>query len=522
MKATSRHGPTGDSLKNGRDVGNQARVLVVDDERPILGLIESFFTAKGLECQTTSDPANALEAVQARPFDVVVTDIHMKGFSGVELLEKVKEVDPSTLVILMTGRPTVDSAVRSVRARAYDYVTKPFELEDLYGVVERALEKQRLERENTALKDTLALYRITQAVAASVDEHEVLRMVLQTAERELDAERVQLFRVGDDGTMEPWGETEDREASRLAARIADRVLAGDDEVHTTGQESPRPAAGAPILGPGDEILGALVALRRPGDHPFDSGSLKVLLVLAGNAGAAITSARQSRRAIETRAGLVAANAATVGALVSALDAREHETRTHSIRVTQYALRLAREIDYPSGELAHLKFGSMLHDIGKIGVSDSILLKPGPLTEDEWQEIRRHPMIGYQILKDISFLTDAAKIVLYHQERYDGTGYPFGLEGNDIPLGARLFAVVDTFDAMTSDRPYRSALTYDHVVEEVHRENGSQFDPEIVEAFLRVDRDEWTRIREETEEARYNWEELSMRGGFVGVAELSTA
>jgi len=501
------------------DIDRQPRVLVVDDERPILGLIRSFFSSKGLECETTPDPEEALEAIEGRPFDIVVTDIHMKGLSGVELLERVKEVDPDTLVILMTGRPTVDTAVRSVRAQAYDYVTKPFEMEDLYAVVNRALEKQRLERENTALKDTLALYRITQAVTTSVDEHDVLRMVLDTAEKELEAEDVELFLVDDDGEMEWWSDGSGKNGDDLAVRVSQKVRDAGEEVVAERGENGRAVAGAPIVGRGDEVLGALVALR-DGPRPFDPASLKVLLVLAGNAAAAITSAREARRVIETRAGLVSANAATVGALVSALDAREHETRTHSIRVTQYALRLAREIDYPHAELAHLKFGSMLHDIGKIGISDSILLKPGPLTEDEWKEIRRHPMIGYQILRDISFLKDAAKIVLYHQERYDGTGYPFGLAGDAIPLGARLFAVVDTYDAMTSDRPYRSALTYDDVVEEVARENGSQFDPKLTEAFLRIPEEEWLRIRDETEDARYNWEELSLRGGFSGLAELT--
>ena len=182
-------------------------------------------------------------------------------------------------------------------------------------------------------------------------------------------------------------------------------------------------------------------------------------------------------------------------LVSVLDAREHETEVHSLRVAEYALRLAAEIDLPPGQRTDLKFGALLHDIGKIGVPDAVLLKPGPLTDEEWEQVRRHPMIGFQILRDFTFLENAARIVLYHQERFDGSGYPFGLAGDAIPIGARLFAIVDTFDAMTTDRPYRAAVTYDDVVRELTDQRGVQFDPDFVDAFLRVPADEWARIRE---------------------------
>jgi cyclic di-GMP phosphodiesterase len=191
-------------------------------------------------------------------------------------------------------------------------------------------------------------------------------------------------------------------------------------------------------------------------------------------------------------------------LISALDAREHENHVHSLRVTRYALRLAAEIDLSPGQRIELEFGALLHDVGKIGVSESILLKPGPLTEDEWEQMRRHPMMGFQILRDMEFLEGAARIVLYHQERYDGTGYPFGLAGDAIPIGARLFAIVDTFDAMTSERPYRAAVTYDDVVQELTRTRGLQFDPVLVDAFLRVPAEDWARIRGETVEAPFAW------------------
>ncbi len=178
--------------------------------------------------------------------------------------------------------------------------------------------------------------------------------------------------------------------------------------------------------------------------------------------------------------------ATLEALAAALDARDSETGGHSSRVTVYTMDMARElgIEERSDNWLDIERASLLHDVGKIGVSDAILNKPGPLTSEEWQQMRKHPAIGYEMLKDVKFLSSAAEIVYAHHERFDGKGYPVGLKGEDVPLGARIFAVADAFDAMTSNRPYRRALSVDKAKEEIVGNSGSQFDPRIVEAFLR--------------------------------------
>jgi putative nucleotidyltransferase with HDIG domain len=178
--------------------------------------------------------------------------------------------------------------------------------------------------------------------------------------------------------------------------------------------------------------------------------------------------------------------ATLEALAAALDARDSETGGHSSRVTVYTMDMAEEMGVPKGtdEWLDIERASLLHDVGKIGVSDAILNKPGPLTSEEWQQMRKHPAIGYEMLKDVKFLSTAAKIVYSHHERYDGKGYPVGLKGEDVPLGARIFAVADAFDAMTSNRPYRRALSVEKAQEEILNNSGSQFDPGVVEAFLR--------------------------------------
>jgi putative nucleotidyltransferase with HDIG domain len=176
---------------------------------------------------------------------------------------------------------------------------------------------------------------------------------------------------------------------------------------------------------------------------------------------------------------------TLEALVNALDARDQETKGHSMRVSRYMMEVARQLGVRPGsaEWLDMQRGSLLHDVGKIGVGDAILLKPGKLTDDEWLEMRRHPGVGYQMLKQISFLKGAAEIILTHHERWDGKGYPRGLTQDAIPLGARIFVVVDTFDAITSDRPYRRAAPADAARAEILKHAGSQFDPRIVEAFM---------------------------------------
>jgi putative nucleotidyltransferase with HDIG domain len=186
---------------------------------------------------------------------------------------------------------------------------------------------------------------------------------------------------------------------------------------------------------------------------------------------------------------------TLEALVTALDAREHETHAHSQRVKEYALTLARELGLRHDDLIQTGRGALLHDVGKIGVPDSILLKPGKLNEQEWVEMKKHPQIGYTILKNIEFLSPSAEIVLCHHERWDGKGYPYGLAGLDIPLGARIFAVVDTLDAMTSDRPYRKALSFEAAFKEIRSCAGTQFDPRVADAFLSITPESWKEIHD---------------------------
>lgn len=175
--------------------------------------------------------------------------------------------------------------------------------------------------------------------------------------------------------------------------------------------------------------------------------------------------------------------ATMTSLAQVVEAKDSTTRGHLDRTQRYGLALAERVDPRLVERPEVAYGFFLHDIGKVGIPESVLCKPGPLTDDEWDIMRTHPSIGAQIVEPIRFLEGAVEIVRTHHERWDGRGYPIGLRGEEIPLAARVFAIADCFDAMTSDRPYRAAMSFGEAFEEIRLGSGTQFDPDIVEVFL---------------------------------------
>jgi response regulator RpfG family c-di-GMP phosphodiesterase len=185
---------------------------------------------------------------------------------------------------------------------------------------------------------------------------------------------------------------------------------------------------------------------------------------------------------------------TLKALAAALETRDTDTHGHSERVVSFSLRLGRELNLDEDQLRSLEFGALLHDIGKIGIPDMILRKPAALTDDEWATMRRHPALGQQILRGIEFLEGAARVVGQHHEKWDGTGYPQGLRAEEIDLNARIFAVADAFDAITSNRVYRAGRSYEVAVAELEEFAGRQFDPQVVAAFRRIPAEEWEELR----------------------------
>jgi response regulator RpfG family c-di-GMP phosphodiesterase len=197
---------------------------------------------------------------------------------------------------------------------------------------------------------------------------------------------------------------------------------------------------------------------------------------------------------QTLASLEGSYRMTLKALVAALETRDTDTHGHSERVVNFSLRLGRELGLDKDQLRSLEFGSLLHDIGKIGIPDAILRKPAHLTDEEWQQMRQHPSLGQRILAGIEFLEGAARVVAEHHEKWDGSGYPLGLRGREIDFNARIFAVVDAFDAMVSNRVYRAGKSYELAAAELDRCAGQHFDPDVVAAFHRVPREDWKALR----------------------------
>ena len=348
----------------------RARILVADDEPEIRHVLSDLLSPH-YDCEAVGSAEEALELLRGGAYDLIISDIMMGGMSGLDLIPRVRELSPDTVVIMISGVQTVESAINALRAGAFDYVMKPFDLHHVEAAVSRAL------------------------------EHHFLRV---------EKRRYETY---------------------LEEMVAQRT---------------------------EELDGALRSL---GD----------------------------------------AYRTTLKALTAALETRDLETHGHSERVVNFSLRLGQELGLDAEQMRSLEFGSLLHDIGKIGVPDAILRKPAKLTDEEWVRMREHPLHGQKILRGIEFLEGAARVVAQHHEKWDGSGYPLGLRGAQIDLNARIFAVADAFDAITSDRVYRAGRSYDEALAELDAYAGCQFDPRVVEAFRRVPREEWDDIRRRSLAAR---------------------
>lgn len=321
--------------------------------------------SKGYRCTAVSNGRAAQEQVKRVTPDLVLSDMIMPEMDGIKLLDWLREYDPEVPVIMVTAIHDISTALEAIRRGAYDYILKPFEKDQLFLGVGRALQHRRLVAENRSYQ---------------------LKLEQQVEER----------------------------TAQLSNALAQLEQSYDD---------------------------------------------------------------------------------TLEALGSALDLKDAETEGHCQRVTAFTISIAKAMPVPNHYLPILARAAFLHDIGKMAIPDGILRKPGPLTDEEKQIMRKHCEIGYNMLIRIPFLQDAAEIVLAHQEFYDGTGYPRGLKGDQIPLGARIFTIADSLDAMISDRPYRRALPMSHAREEIRRCSGTQFDPKVVEVFATIPEQHWIDLRE---------------------------
>jgi cyclic di-GMP phosphodiesterase len=348
---------------------SKGQVLIVDDEEAIREVVSTLLETQGYACSAVANGREAVERLKKNSLDLVLSDMLMPEMDGLQLLSWLHSHDPEIPMIMVTAMHDVSTALEAIRRGAYDYILKPFEKDQLFLSVRRALEHRRLLLENRHYQRNLE-----QLVAQRTAE---LRKALTELEQSYDA--------------------------------------------------------------------------------------------------------------------------TLEALGGALDLKDSETVGHCKRVTAFTMAMAKAMKLPADTLPQIARAAFLHDIGKMAIPDRILQKPGPLDDEERTIMRTHCDIGHKMLLRIPFLSEAAEIVLSHQEYYDGSGYPRGLRGEEIPLGARIFAVADAVDAMLSDRPYRKALSVKHARAEVTRCSGTQFDPRVVEIFLSLPESLWMELRESAQQ-----------------------
>jgi response regulator RpfG family c-di-GMP phosphodiesterase len=341
----------------------RARILVVDDEPEIRDVLCELLEME-YACVSASSAEEALSTLRGGHFNLIISDIMMGGMSGLEMIPHVLVDSPETVVLMISGVQTIESAIKALRAGAFDYIMKPFDLRQVEVAVRRALEHYEL-----------------RASKRRYENHLEELVVKRTAE-------------------------------------LDNALESVEDAYRS----------------------------------------------------------------------------TLKALAQALETRDAETHGHSERVVTFSLRLGRELALSKDQMKSLEFGSLLHDIGKIGVPDAILRKPAKLTDDEWVKMRQHPLHGQAILREIKFLEGAARVVAQHHEKWDGSGYPMGLRGDEIDLNARIFAVADAFDAMISDRVYRAGRSYGEAAAELEKCSSQQFDPNVVAAFHKVPTEDWDDLR----------------------------
>ena len=448
----------------------QVRVLVVDDEEQIAQLLTAVLESEGHAASYVTDGQKALGRLRNETFDLLVTDLRMPRMDGMRLIEEAKALRPDMDALIMTAYASADTAVKALRHGVSDYLSKPFSVEDIKAAIDKCLDRraQRSEKERHVeslsarvettqqslegrVADLSFLHDLTRLIA---DKGSPLRDCLAAIGNHFNADAVLL--TAGDRVVERFGDANPDDAIGLARRTAIAGLA------RLGHDS----MAAPVS------RGAVVACRAA---PFNHEDLQLLSITGRDLALAVENDRL--RADQRRAYI-----GIVSTLIEAVEAKDRFNRGHSRRVADLARDFARRIGLPERECELLEIAGKLHDIGKIGIPEEILNKKGRLTDDEFDIIKSHPVIGEQILMPLDFLAETRPIVRHHHERWDGDGYPDGLKGAAIPRAAALLSIVDAYDAMTSRRPYRDGMPPAEACGILDSGAGSQWDPELVNLF----------------------------------------
>jgi PAS domain S-box-containing protein len=445
-------------------------ILLIEDDPAHAELIHRAFEDRGNGARLTVAQTLSEARAHLRVFEpmLIIADWRLPDGDSNELLTEENRT-PAPPIIIMTSYGSERNAVEAIKSGALDYIVKSSEsMTDMPHIAERAIQQWKILREQERIQKALA-------------------------------EREAQFRLLAENSSDMISR-HDMHGNFLYVSPASRTLLGYEPAELIGQPV------IPFVHPEDaksilELLSSPMwkdptaavpyrARHKNGEYIWLETTAKVIYDYENNAVEVQASSRDITERKQAQVALQRANEdlreaydKTIEGWVLALDLRDRETEGHTQRVTEMTIRLARELGCTDEELLHIRRGALLHDMGKMGIPDEILQKPGPLTDEEWVIMRRHPLYAYQMLSPISYLNQALIIPYYHHERWDGTGYPHGLKGEEIPLFARLFAVVDVWDALSSDRPYRKRIPPKEVAEYLEKEAGKLFDPSIVEKFL---------------------------------------
>jgi response regulator RpfG family c-di-GMP phosphodiesterase len=475
-----------------QSVHETPRILVVDDEQVIREILADFLSMEGFWVRTAEDGGAALVELSRNQYDLVLSDLKMPNMGGLELLKAIGDHQPNVVTIIMTGFGTVETAIDAMKKGAYDYILKPFKVEEVVHTIRRGLEKQRLQAENIRLKEALSLYKVSEAIASSLSLDGVMGTVIDAAIDEMDADAVTiLLDDGEGGFFERARELNPNfkttgDFGELDPKSLHAYFVEDRPLRVHGVEGLSFLSVEPVginlqsllvttLRVRNKTIGYLGAMSFTRGKKFDEGQRKLLTIVAGRAAAAIENAKLYED-------LKGTFHQTIKGLASAIDKMDRYTAGHSERVAAYAQILAIKLGLPPGDVEIVRQSALMHDVGKIGCVMN-LNKPGKLTHEEYTIFQKHPVYGRDILEPISFLNPLIPGVYMHHERWDGRGYPLGLKAQDIPLFARIISVADTYDAMTSDRAYRKALPHEVATREISDCSGTQFDPDVSGNFL---------------------------------------
>jgi PAS domain S-box-containing protein len=447
-------------------VEHTSTILIVDDEAMGRTTLKALLSSQNYRLFLASDGTEALQLAASAGPDLILLDVMMPGMDGYEVCRQLRS-DPrlsEVPIIMITGLDDRASRLQGIEAGADDFISKPFDPSELQARIRTIT---RLNRYRHLMEERARFERV---VELSPDG---LFVVADTGE----------ILLANPAMLDLLGGNPERYQQIVGKSILDFIA---DEPETYREHCLQN-----VLADTSRVIRNETILSRLDNSQFPAEITGGYIVWNGTPAVQInvrdiTERKKAEEELErSRNDLAIAYDATLVGWVKAVDLRDKETEGHSQRVTEMTVRLARALQVRGEDLEHIRRGALLHDVGKMGIPDSILLKPGPLTDEEWEIMKLHPVYAYQWLVPIAYLRPSLDIPYCHHEKWDGTGYPRGLRGEQIPLAARIFAVVDVWDALRSDRPYRKAWPEDRVRKHLLNLAGSHFEPRIVETFLSI-------------------------------------